>query len=130
MHRIFTPGALRPGRLPLHLRRLAVAPHLTVTSSDPEHVVASVDGLVCPVCAARTESALRATPGIRDARVDLRAGTAIIQLVPGTDVGALQKPMRQALERVVIGMTVRRIIERIMRMLATSRRTRAEERNI
>ena len=78
-----------------------------------------VDGLVCGVCAARTAAALRSVAGVQDACVDLDAGRATLMLAPGArvDVAAMQR----AVERVVIGLPLRRRIERLAAALRTLR---------
>ena len=67
-------------------------------------------GLVCGVCAARTHAALRAIPGVLEIRVDLDAGCATLALAPGAELDA--SAMQRSLERVVIGMPVRRVLQR------------------
>ena len=78
-----------------------------------------VDGLVCGVCAARTAAALRSVAGVQDAGLDLDAGRATLMLAPGArvDVAAMQR----AVERVVIGLPLRRRIERLAAALRTLR---------
>lgn len=96
--------------LRLHLHRLLVAPRVQITRATPDAADVTVHGLVCGVCALRTRAALLSVPGVREACVDLRAGTATLRLAPGAapDERALQR----ALEGVVIAMPVRRAMER------------------
>ena len=68
-------------------------------------------GLVCGICAVRTRAALIATLGVKDACVDLDAGTAALRLTPGTPVDV--EAMQRSIDRVVVGLTARWAIERI-----------------
>ena len=89
----------------VHLRRLTRAPRV---EADGDELV--IHGLVCSVCASRTRAALLSVPGVRSGEVDLDRGRARLRFDPGDrpDVATLQ----HALEGVVIGLTVRRVIER------------------
>ena len=102
-----------PRWLRLHPWRLLHAPRVELARADGEAVGVTVRGLVCGVCAARTETALLATPGVEAACVDLDAGIARLRVARGVrlDVEAAQA----SLERVVIAMPVRRWIERVAR---------------
>lgn len=89
----------------VHLRRLARAPRV---EADGDELV--VHGLVCSVCASRTRTALLSVPGVQAGEVDLDRGRARLRFGPGQrpDLATLQ----QALEGVVVGLAVRRVIER------------------
>lgn len=107
------PRAALSSALRAHLPRLLVAPRVEVVASAPGEARLAVHGLVCGVCAARTAAALRAVPGVEDACVDLDGGSATVALAPGqADAAALQSAMQQAVERVVVGMALRRGIQR------------------
>ena len=119
------PGSLR---LRVHPRRILVAPRVTrvtpleAPGADTTAEVA-IAGMVCGACAARSQAAMLAAPGVRAARVDLDAGTATLRLASGAalDVAGLQS----SLQRVVVGMAARRAIERAA---AALRRARARTR--
>ncbi len=66
-------------------------------------------GVVCSVCAARTQRALEGVVGVESVDVDLARSEARLRYAPGVvpDEAALQ----DALDRVVVGMGVRRWIE-------------------
>ncbi|GMU41407.1 MAG: hypothetical protein AMXMBFR23_22730 [Chloroflexota bacterium] len=98
--------ALIPSRL-RHAPRVRLAGSAAVTDGALE---VRVDGLVCGVCAARTASALRSVPGVEAATVDLAAGRASVRLREGAAPD--EAAMQAAVERVVIGMGVRRWLER------------------
>lgn len=102
-------GTLRAARrhgLRLHLDRIRHAPRVEGISEDGR---LELRGVVCGVCAARTESALRSVEGVEAVTVDLAGSRATVRLSPGAqvDVPALQR----ALEGVVVGMSIRRRIE-------------------
>ena len=98
--------------LRLHPARLIAAPRVEVISTNEREIGLAVHGLVCGVCAARTEAALLATPGVDAACVDLDAGTARVTMAHGAPVSA--DAMQRSLERVVVAMPLRRGIERMM----------------
>ncbi len=101
--------------LRLHPARLIVAPRVEVTSTTGREVKVAVHGLVCGVCAVRTESALRATPGVEAACVDLDAGTARIVVASGAaGASVTAAAMQRSLDRVVVAMPLRRALERIV----------------
>ena len=64
-------------------RRLFTMPRAGVaTTQGPDENACTtlhVDGLLCSVCAARVQAALESLPGVRKARVDLNAGSAIVE---------------------------------------------------
>ena len=100
--------------LRLHPARLLVAPRLELTSAGEEcaaEVTVVVHGLVCGLCAARTRSALLATPGVAAARVDLEGGTATLRLRRGGGIDAAA--MQRSFDRVVLGRAARRAVERV-----------------
>ena len=66
-------------RIAIHPRRLLTAPRLRVTSEGARRSELAIDGLVCGVCASRTERALLAVPGVEGASVDLDRGCATIE---------------------------------------------------
>jgi len=92
-----------------------------------------VHGLVCGVCALRTRAALESVAGVREACVDLDAGTATLALASGaaldaSAVRAMQRDMQRALDRVVVAMPVRRAIQRTADALRAMGSRRAEGR--
>ena len=96
--------------LRVHPSRLASAPRLRVFGREGATLHLAVDGLVCAACAARTASALRATPGVREAHVDLTRGTAEVVTDGPLRPGALDA----ALASVVVAPAARRAIERMV----------------
>ena len=99
---------------PLRLSRLRTAPRVHLEGAAPGAsgvVEVRVDGLVCGVCAARTASALRSVPGVEAATVDLAAGRASVRLRDGAT--ADEGTMQAAVEGVVLGMGMRRWVERL-----------------
>ena len=95
-------------RIAIHPRRLLTAPRLRVTSEDEGRSKLAIAGLVCGVCASRTERALRDIPGVRRASVDLASGSATIehgeaapdlaQLADAVDGVVVARPWRVRLE--------------------------------
>ena len=95
-------------RIKLHLRRLLTAPRLRVSSRGEGGSDLAIDGLVCGVCASRTERALRSVPGVTSASVDLACGTARIehgeatpdlaQLAEAIDGVVIARPWRLRIE--------------------------------
>ena len=95
-------------RIKLHLRRLLTAPRLRVSSQGEGGSDLTIDGLVCGVCASRTEQALRSIPGVTSASVDLACGTARIehgeaapdpaQLAAAVDGVVVARPWRLRIE--------------------------------
>lgn len=97
------------------LRRFAEAPRVASVSvrdggSQGAHADVRLRGVVCGVCAARTESALRSVPGVEAASVDLARSLATLRLSPGAQVN--EGELQRALERVVVGLGARRRLER------------------
>ncbi|MGE3960697.1 MAG: heavy-metal-associated domain-containing protein [Dehalococcoidia bacterium] len=108
-------GVLRAARrhgLRLHLVRLLDAPRV---EGAPGSGSVQLRGVVCGVCAARTEDALRSVPGVEAATVDLEGSRAVLRLSPGVQVAPAD--LQRALEGVVVGMSVRRRIEAAARWL-------------
>ncbi|MYB42614.1 MAG: cation transporter [Chloroflexi bacterium] len=95
-------------RLRIHPRRLLTAPRLRVTSEDERRSRLAIAGLVCGVCANRTERALRSIPGVRNASVDLASGSATIEhggtppepsrLAAALDTVVIARPWRLRIE--------------------------------
>lgn len=81
---------------------------------DGREVEVQLRGVVCGVCAMRSEAALRGIAGVESASVDLDTQRATLRLAPGTAAASteLQGALQQGLERAVVGMSVRRWIER------------------
>lgn len=97
-----------------HVGRLTQAPRIDMASEagasgEASERTLALRGVVCGVCAARTESALRSVPGVESATVDLEGSRARLRLSPGAEVDAVA--LQRALEGVVVGMGVRRRIE-------------------
>ncbi len=111
-----TLNAARSHGLRLHLSRLLVAPR--VEGDATEAGAYQLRGVVCGVCATRTEAALVSVEGVEAATVDLGTSRATLRLSPGAsvDVAALQR----AVEGVVVGMSIRRRLERAMRFVSRS----------
>lgn len=93
----------------LHLRRLVDAPRVEADTTDSSSL--RLSGVVCTVCATRTEAALRSVPGVEGAVVDLEGSRATLRLSPGATVDAAA--LQQAVEGVVVGMSARRRIEQV-----------------
>ncbi len=101
-------------RLRIHPRRLLTAPRLRVSSGDERRSVLAIDGLVCGVCASRTERALRSVPGVERASVDLASGCATIehgeaapdlaQLAGAVDGVVIARPWRVRIEAWTAGL--------------------------
>ena len=106
-------AAMKP-RLPrIHPSRLLTAPTLRPVARDEGRTTLAVDGLVCGLCAARTRAALAGVEGVRRVDVDLGRGVAVVEHdgeTPRLDA------MRGALDRVVVAMPLRRLLERVARV--------------
>lgn len=77
-----------------------------------------LSGVVCGVCAMRSEAAFRGTDGVETASVDLDTQRATLHLSP--DAGSLSRDaLQQSLEDAVVGMTARRWLERLAAGLRT-----------
>ncbi len=100
-------------RLQVRPARLLEAPAVGAAALDGPVLKAQLRGVVCGVCAARSRRALEGIPGVEAASVDLDSGRATLRLSPGAVVD--QEHLRRALERAVVAMPVRRLIERIAR---------------
>lgn len=55
-----------------------------------------IEGMNCGHCAASVEKALRAVPGVTDARVDLASGTATVEVESGALDAALKAAVADA----------------------------------
>ena len=55
-----------------------------------------VRGMTCAACASRVEAALRETPGVREANVNLALETAAVVLAEGTSTGVLAERVAKA----------------------------------
>lgn len=94
------------GLLTMHWQRLRTAPALRVVERAGGSTRVAVDGLVCGVCAARTQAALARVPGVRAVRVDLARGAAEVEHAVG---GApCDEALARALASVVVAMRLRR----------------------
>lgn len=109
----------------MHLGRLLQAPAVSEfaveeQSAGGREIEVQLRGVVCGVCALRSEAALRGIAGVESASVDLDTQRATLHLSPGA-AGAveLRDALQQGLERAVVGMTIRRWIERLTTGLRT-----------
>lgn len=103
--------------LRIHPSRLATAPALGLVEATAGRATVRIDGLVCGLCAARTQQALAAVPGVEAASVDLGAGRAEVWYA--TDGVIDEAALRRALDSVVVAAGMRRWIERAMRAVPT-----------
>jgi len=107
-----TLDAARSHGLRLHLSRLLVAPRVEgIERGLTEGEAYRLRGVVCGVCATRTEAALASVPGVEAATVDLDRSRATLRLSPGAQVD--EATLQRALEGVVVGMSMRRHTERL-----------------
>lgn len=101
-----------PGRAWWFPRRVLTSPRVVGAPSllADGSVLVRVDGMVCRLCARRTEAAFRALPGVEAASADLEGGMVRVRCAGMTAPhgGDLQ----HALEGAVIGMSARRWLER------------------
>jgi len=67
----------------LDLLRLKAAVEDAGYEVAPAQVTLRVTGMTCASCVARVERALKRVPGVLDARVNLAAGTAVVDYLPG-----------------------------------------------
>ena len=118
--------------LRIHPSRLATAPALGLVEATAGRATVRIDGLVCGLCAARTQQALAAVPGVEAASVDLGAGRAEVWYA--TDGVIDEAALRRALDSVVVAAGMRRWIERAvpavpvlgpLRSLSSARSARA-----
>ena len=74
----------------------------------------AIDGLVCGVCAARTQRALAGLPGVAAVEVDLASGLATIEHAASTRAGAPPDgaALQAALDGVVVAIGLRRWLAR------------------
>ena len=96
--------------LPIHPSRLRTAPAVRAIERGESRTTFAVDGLVCGLCATRTRTALTGVEGVRDVRVDLERGVAVVE-----HEGDLPRlaTLQGALDRTVIALPVRRLIDRL-----------------
>lgn len=108
--------------LRIHPSRLRTAPALRTIESADGSTTLAVDGLVCGMCAARTRSALSDIEGVRDVEVDLERGIAVVR-----HEGDLPRmaAMQQAVDRVVIALPIRRLLDRLTHRRGRGKRTAA-----
>jgi cation transport ATPase len=113
--------------LRVHPGRMFQSP--SVLALDPavlgrSEVVVQLRGVVCGVCAARSESAFRRIDGVEDASVDLATQRATLRLSPASRVAAttIQDALQAGLDRAVIGVSARRWIGRAAVRLGQFRR--------
>jgi copper chaperone CopZ len=96
--------------------RLFVFPRARLEASfgphDSARTTLRVEGLVCSLCAARTQAALQSLPGVWRASVDLDAGSATVE----HDRALVEAP---ALVRAVDSAVVLRPLRRVLAALAT-----------
>ena len=109
-------------RLAVHPSRLAVAPRVTGVATEAGTVRVRVEGMVCGLCAMRTEQAFRGLPGVETARADLEAGT--VTLTTRGDVTDLEGRLDGALASVVVGGALRRWFERLIHAMRLGARGR------
>ena len=105
-----TLDAARMHGFRLHLGRFLEAPRIEVDPPGQTGATFRLRGVVCGLCAVRTESALAATPGVEGVTVDLGRSRATVHASPGATVDA--RALQRALEGAVVGMRIRRQIER------------------
>lgn len=83
-------------------------------------------GMTCASCVGRIETALRATPGVRSASVNLAAERASVELDPGGNASAVAEairsvgyePMERTVELKIAGMTCASCVGRVERGLS------------
>jgi len=83
-------------------------------------------GMTCASCVGRIETALRATPGVRSASVNLAAERASVELAPGGNATAVAdairsvgyEPMERTVELKIGGMTCASCVGRVERGLS------------
>ena len=107
--------------LHIHPSRLRTAPAVRAIERGDDRTTFAVDGLVCGLCAARTRTALTGVEGVRSVEVDLERGVAVVE-----HEGDLPRPsvLQGALDRTVIALPVRRLIDRLAHL---GRRRRTHE---
>ena len=99
-------------------------------TSDPLAIrlEAELDGLVCGLCAVRTESALAGVDGVERVEVDLATQRATLHLAPDAAASEVTREhLQRALQRAVIGMTIRTQLERITSRITHRLRRRTDE---
>ncbi|MHB1262722.1 MAG: heavy-metal-associated domain-containing protein [Thermoplasmatota archaeon] len=64
--------------------------------SHDETQTLQVSGMTCGNCVNHVEKALRGTPGVTDAKVDLKRELATVRMKPGVARGALVAAVKEA----------------------------------
>ena len=106
-------------RVRLYPRRLLRAPALRPLERTPTRSLFAVEGLVCGLCAARTQRALAAVEGAGDVAVDLANATVELRH-PGGSAPSLAA-LSVALEGVVIAGGARRALAAVAARFAGDR---------
>ena len=78
-HVAFTSGKVDTAAIDLVIRKAGYEPRETV-------VVLSISGMTCASCVGRVERALKATPGVLDAAVNLATGRASVRVLGGPEL--------------------------------------------
>jgi len=113
-----SPTWRSPRFYPLRLLR---APALRLRSRSERRSTFAIDGLVCGLCAARTQGALAEVAGVQRVRVHLSAGVVELEheaLVAGPELSALSR----ALDGAVIARGARSAVARILTPLRRAAR--------
>jgi Cu+-exporting ATPase len=69
---------------------------MSTAPSSSQGIQLDIGGMTCAACVRRVEKALRKTPGVSDAVVNLATHQATVQVEPGTAVGALEAAVADA----------------------------------
>lgn len=72
-------------------------------ATDSFETTLSIKGMTCGSCVRRVDRAVRAVDGVRDVRIDLATGRAVVAHDASDDVG---KELAAAVERAGYGVTV------------------------
>ena len=80
------PIAQQTGGSPVSLLRNIMVPPAYAANSKVYHM--RVDGMTCPFCAATSEKALRAMPGIKSVRTNLKKGVITVCAAPSARLSA------------------------------------------
>ena len=108
--------------LHVHPSRLRTAPALCAIEHGDGRTTFAVDGLVCGLCAARTRQAIEGVDGVQHVEVDLDRGVAVVRHEGDPPRVAA---MQGALDRVVVALPVRRLLDRLMHPRGRGGRTAA-----
>jgi copper chaperone CopZ len=91
----------------VRLTNFLTYPRVRLLERGRDTVRVKIDGLVCDrICAARSQAALAALPGVRSAHVDFASGVADIEGA-APDEAACQR----AIDSVVVGKPLRRALD-------------------